>query len=143
MDAHQRSIHRRKIAQHISHMLLVVQQRHVSMRRELAIPSGDACRPEMLNQFLMAATVADQVGDRDEVEVVLDGEDLQVGHSSHRPVVVHDLAQHADRLTVGQSAQVNGGRGVTGPLEDPAGSSPQRKDVPRSSELGSQAIPVG
>ena len=143
VDPHQRGIHRSQVAEYVGHVLLVVEERHVGVGGELAVLRRDARRTEVLDQLLVPTPVPDQVGDGHEVQVVLGGEGLQVEHPRHGPVVVHDLAQDTDRLTVGQGAEVHRGLGVAGPLEHAAGPGPQRKDVARPGELGPLAGVVG
>ena len=143
VDPHQRGIHGSQVAEHVGHVLLVVEERHVGVCGELAVLRRDARRTEVLDQLLVPTPVSDQVGDGHEVQVVLDGEGLQVGHPGHGPVVVHDLAQDTDRLTVGQGAEVYGGLRVAGPLEHAACTGPQRKDVARPGELGPTPAAVG
>ena len=85
--------------------------------------------------FSLVAAVADEVGDRDEQQVVLGRERLQLGHARHRAVVVHDLAEHAGGVQPGHAGQVDRGLGVTGPLEHAALAVAQREDVTGPGEV--------
>ena len=57
------------------------------------------------------------------------GETAQVGAGHQGAVVVHELADHADRRQSGQPDEFDGGLGVTGPLPDSAVDGAQRQDV--------------
>jgi hypothetical protein len=57
------------------------------------------------------------------------GEGLQLRAACHRAVGIQDLADHAGRRQPRQARQVHGSLGLTGPLQNTAGSRPQRKDV--------------
>ena len=83
------------------------------------------------------APVADEVRDGDEGQVVLLGEGLELGQSGHARLVLGDhLAQHARGVLAGQAAQVDGGFGVPGALQDAAGTVAQGDDVARAVEIG-------
>ena len=56
----------------------------------------------------------------------------QLRQPRHRPVLVHDLADHAGREEPGEPGEVDGGLGVTGALEHAALAVPQREDVARA-----------
>jgi hypothetical protein len=94
-------------------------------------PTGSAPGPHrwLDHQLLVLTTVADQVGDRDDQQAVLGGEDGQLRDPGHRAVVVDDLAQHAGRLEPREAGEVDRGLGVPSPLEHPPVASPQREDV--------------
>ena len=124
VDPDQRGVDRAQVAQHVGHVLVLVQQGHVSVGGPLAVLRGDAGRTEVLDQLLMASTVANQVGNGDELQLVLGGENLQVGQAGHGAVIVDDLAQHPHRLPIGQRTQVDGSLGVSSPLEHAAHSGP-------------------
>ena len=53
----------------------------------------------------------------------------QVGHPGHRPVVVHDLADHPGRDQAGEARQVDGRLGLTGALQHAAVLGLQREHV--------------
>ena len=57
------------------------------------------------------------------------GELLEVGESGHRAIVVHDLGQHPGRVHPGQFGQIDGGLGVPGSLQNPAGLVSERVHV--------------
>ena len=98
-------------------VVLVVHQRAVADGGELAELGRQLGGDDALDQPLGAAAVGDQVGDRDHLQPV----PLAVGHQvrdpGHRPVLVHDLADHAGRDQAGEAGQVHGGLGLAGALE--------------------------
>ena len=70
-------------------------------------------------QLLAATAITDEIGDRDDDELVLVREALEVGQARHRAVVVHDLREHARGLEAGEAGEVDGGLGVAGALSTP------------------------
>ena len=84
----------RDVAADEGHVLDAVEQALEDHRGELAVPGGDAGLADPADQLLAVPPVADEVGDRDEVEAVRFGEGLQLGQPRHRAVVVHDLGEH-------------------------------------------------
>ena len=60
------------------------------------------------------------------------GEELEVRHPRHRPVVVHDLADDARRREVGEAREVDRAFGLPGAHEDAALAGAQREDVARA-----------
>ena len=71
------------------------------------------------------------------------GERLELGQAGHaRLVLAHHLAEHAGRGQPGRPGQVDGGLGVAGPLEHPAGPVAQREDVPGPVEVGRPGVGV-
>ena len=79
--------------------------------------------------------VADQIGDVDEAQTVALRVLRQLGEAGHGPVWVLDLADDACWVEPCHSGQVNGGLGMSGPLEDAALLGPKRKDVPRTPQV--------
>ena len=114
---------------HHGHVLLAVEHRLVDVAGEVAPLGGDAGLGDALDQLLGLAPVADELGDRDQQQVVLLAELDEVGDPGHRAVVVDDLAQHAGGVEAGHAGQVDGGLGVAGPLEHAAVGVAQREDV--------------
>ena len=111
------------------HVVLVVEQRPVADRGELAVGGRQLRRHHPLDQPLGAPPVGDQVGDRDHLQPVALAVRDQVRHPGHGPVVVHDLADHARRVEAGEPGEVDRGLGLAGALEHPAVLGPQREHV--------------
>ncbi len=83
----------------------------------------------------MAAAVGDQVRDRDHLQPVALAVGRQVGHARHRPVVVHDLADHAGRDQPGEPGEVDAGLGLPDALQHAAGLGLEREHVAGLDEL--------
>ena len=94
-------------------------------------PDGDRA----LDELLGAPPVLDQVGDRDQLDVVALAELDQVGHARHRPVLVHHLADDSGGDQPGEPGEVDGRLGLAGSLEHAAGAGAERKDVARVDEI--------
>ena len=88
-------------------VLGAVEQRLEHVRGEVAVDRGDARLGNPAHELLAPAAVADQVGDRDDHEVVLGRETLEVGQARHRAVVVHDLREHARGFEAGEPGEVD------------------------------------
>ena len=143
MHAHQGRLDGVQVSQHVGDVLVAVERGAVGVGGEVAVLRRNARRGEVLDQLLVPAPVADQVGDRDEEQAVLLGELDQLGQARHGTVVVHDLAEHAHQLPVREGTQVDAGLGVAGPLEHAAGTGTQREDVAGSGELAPNPTGVG
>ena len=77
---------------------------------------------------------------RDQWQVVLAGEQLQLGEAGHAPVVEHELAEHAGGVAPGQAGEVDGRLGVAGSFDHPVGAGAQREDVAGSVEHGAGVL---
>ena len=88
----------------------------------------------LLDELLVTAPVADEVGDRHEDETVLVGEPAQVRAAGHVAAVEDELAEHARGSTTGEPGEVDGCLGVTDALQHAAGPGAQREDVPGTVE---------
>src|SRR5205807_4218350 len=86
---------------------------------------------------LGATSVGDEVGDGDECQVVLAGEDLELVEAGHvlDVLLADDLAQDTRRSQSGETAQVDGGLGVTRPAQYAAFLRPQRHNVTGTGEV--------
>ena len=117
----------------------------VADRAELAVPGRDAGLGDALDVLLVLAAPLDQVGDGDQREVVLVGEDPQLVGLRHRAFVLlaDDFADRARRLQAGHPGQVDGGLGVAGPAQHPAVLGAQRNDVAGPGEVVGDAGRVG
>ena len=102
------------VAAHQRDVLDVVVDARVADRAELAVPGRDARLGDALDVLLVLAPPLDEVGDRDQRQVVLVGEDPQLVGLRHRALVLlaDDLADRARGLQPGQPGQVDGGLGV-------------------------------
>jgi hypothetical protein len=110
------------IAAHQRDMLDVLVDAGVTDGAEFAVPGRDAGFGDALDVLLVLATPFDEVGDRDERQVVFVGEDAQLVGLGHGALVLlaDDLADRAGRLQAGQPGQIDRGLGVAGPAQHPA-----------------------
>ncbi len=105
-------------------VVLVVDQRAVADGHELAERGRQPGRDDPLDELLVAPAVGDQVGDRDHLQPVALAVRAEVGDARHRPVVVHDLADHAGRVQPRQPREVDRRLGLADALEHAAGAWP-------------------
>ena len=119
------------VAANQGHVLDVVVHAGVADGPELAVPGGDASLGDALDVLLVLAAPLDEVGDRDEREVVFVGEDPQLVGLRHGAFVLlaDDLADRARRLQARQPGQVDGCLGVAGPAQHATVLGAQRDDV--------------
>lgn len=115
------------------HVLLSVDLRAEEVRVEQTVVRLEGNRPfdHGLHELLVLASILDQVRDGADLEVVLGSEDLELGHPRHGPVVVHDLADDADRGAARQLGEIHDPLGLTAAHEHPAFPCPEGEDVPR------------
>ena len=135
MDAHEHVGLPGDLALDERHVVLVVDQRAVADRLELAERRRQARRDDAFDELVVAAAVGDQVGDRDHAQPVAGAVLDQFGHPRHRAVVVHHLADHAGRVQARQAREVDGRLGLPGALEHAAGAALEREHVARLDEV--------
>ena len=99
---------------------------------ELAELGGEPRLGDAVDQLLGLQPIRDQLGHRDEREVVLLGDRLQLGTPRHRAVGVEDLADDPGRDQPGEPGEVHAGLGLPHPLQHAAGPRAQREDVARA-----------
>ena len=88
--------------------------------------------------------VADDVAHGGDLEAVLFGEDLELGHAGHGAVFVHDFADDAGGLEAGELGKIDAAFGLARALEHAAGAGAQRKDVAWGHEVfGTGAVGHG
>jgi hypothetical protein len=129
VDADEDVLLARDVALDHRNVMLVVDQRAISHGRELAVGGRQPRRDDALDELLGLPPVGDQVGDGDHLQAVALAVGHEVGHPGHRPVLVHDLADHAGRDQAGQPREVDAGLRVARPLEHAAGLGLEREDV--------------
>ena len=122
-------------------VVLVVDERAVADDGELAEAGRQPGRDDALDELVVAAPVGDQVGDRDHLQPVARAVALEVGDAGHRPVVVHDLADHAGRREAGEAGEVDRRLGLAGALEHAAGLGLQREHVAGLDEVARRRRP--
>ncbi len=145
VHAHEHVLAVADVAEHEGDVLAVVVGAAVADGGELAVAQRHPGRGDALDQLLEPAPVGDQVGDGDQREVVLVGEDTQFVRPGHagRVLLADDLAQHARRAQARQHGQVDGGLGVPGPAQHAAVAGAQRHHVARAGEVGRRGLGIG
>src|SRR2546425_4387178 len=98
-------------------------------RLEFAVHGRHARLACAVHQDFIRHSITDQVGDRNYLQTMSQGELLQVWQASHRAVVIHDFADHAARNQSGNSREVDYCFRLTRPHEDTAVARSERKDV--------------
>ncbi len=130
MDADEHIFVTGDLTHHESEMLLAIQHGLVHIRPELAAHRGDPGLGDQSHELLVPTAVPNEVRNRDDREIVLLGEPLQVRQAGHlRFVLGDDLAQDTRRGETGGPAEVHRRLGVPGPLEHATGAVAQRKDM--------------
>ena len=82
-----------------------------------------------LDRLLGFEPVADQVGDRADLEPVLRRERFELGTARHGAVVAHDFDEHASRRETRERGEIARRFGVTGARKHATGLRGERKDV--------------
>ena len=100
-----------------------------------AIIRGESALAEAFDQVVVAHPVGDEIADRADLEVMLAGEGDQVVEPGHRPVLVHDLADHARGVEPGEARNVDRRLGVPGAHQRAAIARHQREDVSGRDEI--------
>jgi hypothetical protein len=100
-------------------------------------PGGGQARggPVDVRLGVVLPAPGDEVLDGQQHEALGSGQPGGVGQAGHRPVVVHELGDAADRLQAGEPAQVDGGLGVPGAVQHPTGHGAQREHVAGPDEV--------
>ncbi len=99
-------------------------------RPPFAAPTaGEADFGGLFDQMVMLAAIGDQVADRADLQPVRLGEGDQIVHPRHRPVVLHDLADHARRVEPGKPRDIDRRLGMPGAHQHAAVARDQREDM--------------
>ena len=83
----------------------------------------------------MAHTVADEVGDGDEFEVVFAAKDGEIGEARHGAIVIHDFANDAAVGETGEAGEVDRSFSLTGANKHAALTGAEREDVAGAGEI--------
>ena len=135
VDAHQHFIailpvahHQRRVFPAFNHAAVADEPRH-------PVAGGQVGFRHAANQPFVGAPMGNQLGDAENLEVVPDGELLQLRQPRHAAVLVHNLADHPRRIGPGGLAQVHHRLGMPRPGQHAAVRSPQREHMPRMDEI--------
>ncbi len=113
MNADQRHRHFMKIAQHQHEGVLRFVLHAEEDQLEQTVPRGEFCFGNAVDQLFANTAVANQIIDRDDFQIVLDGQleqSLSGGPIAGR---TKNFAQHASRCQAGQTGQVDRAFSVT------------------------------
>ena len=112
---------------------------------ELAVPGGYPCLRYPLDVLFVLAPPLDEVGDGDQGQPMLVGEDPQLVGLGHRAFVLlaDDLADRAGRLQAGHPGQIDRRLGMARAAQDAAGLGTQRHDMARLGEVIGDTRRVG
>ena len=129
MNARQHRTAARDLALDQSHVMVALEPALVEM--ELESPLGRRQRDghQTPHEQFLLATMGDEVLDREDPQVVLLAEALEIGQAGHAPILAQDLAYRGDRLKAGQRAQIGSGLGVAGAAQHAARHRAQREHV--------------
>ena len=89
----------------------------------------------LYKSFLLDA-IANEIGDRNNFEVVFLGKHLQLRHPGHRAVVVHYLADDRRRGQARDTGHIDARFGLPDADKHAAAFRPQRENVARAGEVG-------
>ena len=102
---------------------------------ELAVIGRQRRGRDAADERLGPHPVLDQIRDGDHRQLVPLRELRQLRHARHRPVLVHDFADHAGRIEPGDAREVDRRFGLAGAHEHAAVARAQRRDVPGPDEV--------
>ena len=126
--APERPADERKVHGAVHVVFVAVQAERPEVRLDL--PLGDA-----LHRALLLEAIADQVGDRAELQAMQLRELLELRPARHGAVFVQDLDDHGRRLEPGDAHEVAAGFGVPGSGQHATGLRHQREDVARLAQV--------
>ena len=106
VHAHQHVVFALHRAAYKREVLLAVEQALVDVAGEVAVVGWDARLGDALDELLALTAIADEVGDRDQQQVVLFAELLELREARHVALVLaDDLAKDAGRVQAGHPAR--------------------------------------
>ena len=135
MDTAEHRLAVREVAHRQGYMVLTVRDIFIAVNRELAVLRRELRLGFLFDQGFRFQARTDQLFDRDDLDVVLLREFIELGRAHHRAVVTHDLAAEAAFLQAGEAHQVDGRFRVAGALQDTAFSGLERKHMARAAEV--------
>ena len=142
MHPHQHFVVLGDLAHHHGDVLLAGDIALVGVHPEFAVRRGQARGCQAAHVLLVLHPVVDDVGDRDDLQAMADGELIQVRQPGHGAVFVHDFADHGGRGHAGDGRQIDGRLGLAGTFENAAGAGSQGENVTGSQEIGGSSLRV-
>lgn len=124
------------LTQHQGHMIDMIDVVLEDDRLELAKPGWHVRDGRAMHELLGSQSIGNQIFDRDDLEIMFFCEDDEVWQSRHRPIVVHDFADHTRRTTARQTSQVDRAFGLADAPKHTARPGTDREYVTRANDIG-------
>ena len=135
MDAHQRRLGAFQVAAHEGNVLIMVHVAGVGDHAEIAEARGQNCFGNAPDVAFVLHAVADQVRDREHLQVVFLAKFDELRHAGHGAVITHDFADDAGGSEAGDAREVHGRFRLAGANEHAAIARAQRKNVAGAREI--------
>ena len=135
VHAHQRCGQQVWIAVNQGEVAFWIDRTGVADGAKLAVSRDDPAHGLAFYESFMTHPVTNEVGDRDELELVLETEGGEIGEAGHGAVVVHDFANHATGGQAGEAGEVDGRLGLSGADENAALAGAEGKDMTGPGEI--------
>ncbi len=90
---------------------------------------GRLCGGRPPDQRFVLHPEVDEIGDGNDFKVVFFGENFQIGHPRHGPVVLHDFTDDTRRFQAGEPRQINGPFRLARSHQDASLPGPDGKDM--------------
>jgi hypothetical protein len=110
-------------------MLIGIYHAAVRDSYEVTVAGREFCIGYAFDQLFMLSSICNEVFDRHDMQIVLFGEFLQVGHAAHRTVGSHNLADDTGGVQASQSSKVNTRLGMASSYQHTAIGVSQRENV--------------
>ena len=142
VHAHQHALATAHVTEHERHMLVRVDVIPVSDDAELAELRREARLGNAVDQAFRAKAMGDDLRDRDERQIVLLREAIQVGPLRRCAIRVEDLADDTGRLEARKPHEVHCCLGVADALQHAAFPRPQGMHVPGPAQVGRHRVRI-
>src|SRR5580700_7377561 len=129
MNAHERRIRAFEVATNQCDVLVLIHVAGVGNHSKVTVASGQYGFGDATDIPLVLHPVADEVGYREHLHVVLAAKFVQLRNARHRAVFVHDFADDGGWIEAGDASEVNAGFGLAGADEHASVASTKREDV--------------
>ena len=123
-------------------MLTAIKDVAVADGAEIAELAGDFGLRFAHHKPFVLEPVADQIGDRDQVEAVLSGVLRQLRQTGHGAICILDLTDHARGMQSRHAREIHSGFGVASPFQHSPIAGAQRKDVAGAAQILGFALRV-
>jgi hypothetical protein len=135
VDADERWIRPFEIAADQGDVLVLIDVARVGNHSEIAVACGEDSFGDAADVALVLHAVADEVGYREHLHVVLAAEFMQLRDARHRPVFVHDFADDGGRIEAGDASEIDAGFSLPSADEHPSIAGAQRENMPGPREI--------